>query len=165
MKRHYFGLLGLLAVLMFTACKKKKDDVPHDPVKQAAIDEQLIQQYIADSSITGTMKDDTSGLHYKILARGTTPNDTITLEDRMNISYTGKLLNGNVFETRDNNTLGDARLKNLVQGWQIGLRKIAKGDKVLLLIPSGLGYKTSSSAAIPANSVLVFEITLNNFYY
>lgn len=165
MKRHYFALMGLLAVTMFVACKKDKDETPHDPVKQAAIDEQLIQQYIADSSITGTMKDDTSGLHYKILARGTTPNDTISLDDRMNISYTGKLLNGTVFETRENNTLGDARLKGLIEGWKIGLRKIAKGDKVLLLIPSGLGYKTGGSGPIPPNSVLVFEITLNNFYF
>lgn len=166
MKRHYFGLLGLLAVMMmFAACKKDKKEEPHDPVKQAAIDEQLIQKYIADSSITGTLKDDTSGLHYKILARGTTPNDTITLEDRMNITYTGKLLNGNVFDSGENTTLREARLKGLIKGWQIGLRKIAKGDKVLLLIPSALGYGNSSSGSIPANSVLVFEVTLNNFYF
>lgn len=165
MKKHYFGLLGLMAVMMmFLACKKDKE-TPHDPAKQAAIDEQLILKYIADSSITGAMKDDTSGLHYKILSRGATPNDTITLEDRMNISYTGKLLNGTVFETRENSTLNDLRLKNLVKGWQIGLRKIAKGDKVLLLIPSALGYGTGSSGVIPANSVLVFEIKLNNFYF
>ena len=164
MKRHYFGLMGLLAILLFAACKKKDKEVPHDPVKQAAIDEQLIQQYIADSSLTEVVKD-ASGLHYKILSRGTTPNDTITLEDRMNITYSGKLLDGSEFDSGANTTLDDARLKNLIEGWKIGLRKIAKGDEVLLLIPSGLAYKTASYPGIPANSVLVFEITLNNFYY
>lgn len=164
MKRHYFGLMGLLAMVLMVACNKK-DDAPFDPVKQAALDEQLILKYIADKGITDVMKDDTSGLRYKIIEHANTTKDTIELNERMNLNYEGKLLNGSVFETRQNNTLSDLRLQDLISGWKIGLRKIAEGDSVMLIIPSGLGYGNSGNQAIPANSVLVFNIRLNDFYF
>ncbi|WP_119079284.1 FKBP-type peptidyl-prolyl cis-trans isomerase [Chitinophaga alhagiae] len=163
MKRHYFWLLSLLAISIFAACKKKDNPPPYDPVKQAVIDEQLIQEHITRNNITGTLKD-TSGLHYKIMEHGT-PGDTIALDDRMNITYVGTLLNGNQFDAGEKTTLGEYRLENLIEGWKIGLRKISKGGKVLLLVPSGLGYKNANMGSIPPNSVLVFEITLHNFYY
>lgn len=164
MKRHYFWLLSILAISIFAACKKKDNPPPYDPVQQAIIDEQLIQEYITKNSITGMLKDDASGLHYKILQHGT-PGDTIALDDRMNITYVGTLLNGTQFDAGEKTTLGDYRLENLIDGWKIGLRKISKGGKVQLLVPSGLGYKNANMGSIPPNSVLVFEITLHNFYY
>ncbi len=163
MKRHYFWLMSLLAIAVFAACNKK-NDTPFDPAKQAAIDEQLITDYISKNSLTGVMKDDTSVLRYKILANGIS-NDTIKLNERMNITYTGKLLNGTQFDSGTKTTLSDLRLEDLVKGWQIGLRKISKGGKVLLIIPSALGYGNRAAGSIPANSVLVFEITLHDFYY
>lgn len=164
MKRHYFWLLGLIAITVTAACNKKNDP-PFDPVKQAAIDEQLIQNYITTNNLTGVVKDDTTALHYKILERGTTPGDTIKLNDRMNITYEGKLLNGTKFDSGENTTLSDYRLQELIEGWKIGLRKISKGDKILLLVPSAMGYKNRPTGDIPANSVLVFTVKLNNFYY
>lgn len=163
--RHYFWLLSLLALTIFAAaCKKKDSPPPHDPAKQAVIDEQLIQEYIQKNNITGTLKDDASGLHYKILEPGI-GEDTIALNDRFNVSYKGSLLNGSVFDQGEKTTISDARLENLIKGWQIGLRKISKGGKVQLFIPSALGYANSASGPIPANSVLIFELTLHDFYY
>ena len=167
MKRHYFWLLSLLAITAFAACNKKDDAPPFDPVAQAAIDEKLIKDYIAANGITDVKKDDTTALYYKILEPGTSPGDTIKLNDRLSIAYQGKLLNGHVFnDTKgENTTLDEARLQNLIKGWQLGLRKISKGGKILLFIPSALGYGTQSNSAIPSNSVLIFEIKLSNFYY
>lgn len=166
MKRHYFWLMSLLVVAVLAACNKNDDAAPFDPVKQAAIDEQLIQNYFQANNITGAVKDDTSGLYFKVIARGTTPNDTISLVKRFYLTYKGMLLNGNVFDQAANTTLREVRLGgNLIQGWKIGMRKIAKGDSVHLYIPSALGYGNYSPAAsIPANSVLVFHIRLTNFY-
>jgi FKBP-type peptidyl-prolyl cis-trans isomerase FkpA len=164
--RHYLWLMSLLAVIVFAACKKKDNPPPFDAEKQAVIDEQLIQEYIAKNSITGTVKD-TTGLHYKIIEPGTggTKADTIQLTDRLNVSYKGTLLNGTVFDEREKETFREARLGGLVEGWQIGLQKIAKGGKVQLFIPSKLGYGNRDMGDIPANSVLVFELTLHNFYF
>lgn len=164
MKRHYFWLLSLLAITAFVACNKKTDDVPYDPVKQATIDEKLITDYIASNNINGVIKDDTTALHYKILAHGPA-GDTIKLNDRMNITYVGKLLNGNQFDDGDKTTLQDLRLQQLIEGWQIGLRKISKGGQIQLFVPSSMGYKNFPTGSIPANSVLIFTITLHNFYF
>lgn len=163
MKRHYFWLLSLLAITAFTACNKKNDP-PFDPVQQAATDEKLITDYIANNNITGVVKDDTTALHYKILEHGPA-GDTIKLNDRMNITYEGKLLNGSVFDSGDKTTLNDYRLQELIEGWKIGLRKISKGGKILLFVPSAMGYKNYPTGSIPANSVLIFTVTLHNFYF
>ncbi|MRG45643.1 peptidylprolyl isomerase [Chitinophaga sp. SYP-B3965] len=164
MKRHYFWLLSLLAITAFAACNKKDNTPPYDPVQQAATDERLITEFIAANNITGVIKDDTTALHYKILENAPA-GDTIKLNDRMNITYEGKLLNGNVFDDGDKTTLNDYRLQELIEGWQIGLRKISKGGKIQLFVPSAMGYKNYPTGSIPANSVLVFVITLHNFYY
>lgn len=164
MKRHYFWLLSLLAITAFAACNKKDAAPPFDAVKQAATDEKLITDYIAANSITGVIKDDTTALHYKVLEHGPA-GDTIKLNDRMNITYEGKLLNGNVFDSGDKTTLRDYRLQELIEGWKIGLRKISKGGKIQLFVPSGMGYKNFPTGSIPANSVLVFTVTLHNFYF
>lgn len=164
-KRHYFWLLSLLALTIFAAaCNKKDDPPPHDPAKQAVIDEQLIQEHITKNNIAGTLKDDTSGLHYKILEPGN-GEDTIALKDRLNVSYKGTLLNGAVFDQGEKTTLSESRLEDLIKGWQIGLQKISKGGKVQLFVPSGLAYGNRAAGSIPANSVLIFELTLHNFYF
>ncbi|RPE09116.1 peptidylprolyl isomerase [Chitinophaga lutea] len=163
--RHYFGLLSLLAVTFFAACNKNdKPAQPFDPAKQAETDEQLIREYIAKNNITGTVKDATSALHYKVLAPGI-GGDTMKLNDRMNVSYKGTLLNGTVFDEGDKTRLSEARLDQLIEGWKIGLRKITKEGKIQLFVPSALGYKNSATGKIPANSVLIFEVTLHNYYY
>lgn len=164
-KRHYFWLLSLLAVTVFLACNKKKDeDTPYDPVKQAQIDEQLIKDYIAAKGLTGVVKDDTSALYYKIIEPGT-GDRAMKLDDRMLVSYKGTLLNGKQFEEAARTDLGNARLGELIKGWQLGLPKIRKEGKILMLIPSGIGYENRDLGSIPRRSVLVFEMTLHNYYY
>lgn len=165
MKRHYFWLLSLLAITTFVACNKKNDDPPFDPVKQAEIDEKAITDYIAGKGITGVVKDDTTALHYKILERGTTPGDTIKLENRFNITYQGILLNGTEFDANEKTTLEDLRLRQLIEGWQIGLRKISKGDKIQLFVPSAMGYRQYGAGKVPPNAVMVFTITLHDHYF
>lgn len=165
MKRHYFWLMSLLVIAVLAACNKKDDAPPFDPVKQAAIDEQLIQKYIADSSLTGVLKDDTSALRYKIIERANpVVMDTIALDDRFRINYRGRLLNGQVFDQGSNTTLRELRLKDLIEGWKIGMRKAAVGDSILLIVPSALGYGNRANG-IPANSVMVFNIRIKEFYF
>jgi len=50
-------------------------------------------------------------------------------------------------------------LKRLIKGWQIGLPVCKVGGKIKLIIPSGLAYSIRSmNAAIPLNSIMVFDI-------
>ncbi|MGZ3750245.1 MAG: FKBP-type peptidyl-prolyl cis-trans isomerase [Mucilaginibacter sp.] len=152
MKR-YILLLSLF-IATISSCKK---DVPFDPAKQAAADDAAIQTYINTNSITGTTKD-ASGLYYKVITPGTgaypTANSLVT------VNYSGKLLNGTVF---DSGSINNYALTNLIKGWQIGIPFINTGGRILLLVPSALGYGNSANGTIPANSVLIFTVDLTGF--
>src|SRR5258708_1741553 len=151
MKRYI--LLLVLFIAAFSSCKK---DTPFDPVKQAAADDASIQAYIKANNITATK--DPSGLYYQVITPGTgaypTKNSLISGQ------CTGKLLNGTVF---DSGPVSNAPLTGFVTGWQIGIPYINTGGRILLLIPSALGYGNSKNGSIPANSVLVFTFDLTGF--
>ena len=143
--------------LIFSACKKSSTTTPTvDPAVQAKIDDDKIQAYLkANPSITATK--DPSGLYYQILASGTGVNPTT--KSTITVAYTGKFLDGSVFQTLPNFTsvLG----AGLIQGWQIGIPFIKPGGRILLIIPSALAYGPPGRApTIPSNTVLIFTIDL-----
>jgi len=149
-----FLLFGL-SILLFSACTKTS----YNPTKQAAIDDTKIQAYIAANKITGLTKDP-SGVYYKFIIQNNAtshPNDTSTVQ----VTYSGKLLNGTVFDSESVTLLP---LTEVVKGWQIAVPYMTDGERMLLIVPSGLGYGTTGSTNIPANSVLVFTIDLIGFY-
>ncbi|WP_295117341.1 FKBP-type peptidyl-prolyl cis-trans isomerase [uncultured Chitinophaga sp.] len=161
--KHFLSLTAVCLVLLVTACKKE-DKEKFNAAEQAAKDELAIKNYIDTANIEGMIRDST-GLYYKILTPGT-GTDTMKLTSKMKVAYTGKLMNGTIFDTTGDSTstLNGAMLMQLVKGWQYGLRKTTQGGRVLMIIPSGLGYGQSSSAKIPANSVLIFDMTLVEVY-
>jgi FKBP-type peptidyl-prolyl cis-trans isomerase FkpA len=54
-------------------------------------------------------------------------------------------------------------LNQLISGWQLGVPLIKKGGRLILYLPPSLAYGSRASGPIPANSVLIFEITLVDF--
>jgi FKBP-type peptidyl-prolyl cis-trans isomerase FkpA len=150
--KKYFLLLSLL-IIGIASCKK---ETPFNAAQQAATDDAAIQAYIAANKITATK--DPSGLYYSVLIPGT--GDYPTATSTVNVNYTGTLLNGTVFQTLSN--LSDP-LPDLIKGWQIGIPHVNVGGRILLMVPSALGYGNTSSGSIPANSVLIFTIDLLSF--
>ncbi len=149
--KKYFLLFSLL-ILGISSCKKDS----FDAAKQAAADDAAIKTYIAANNIDATK--DPSGVYYQVLIPGTGPYPTIN--SSVNVNYNGKLLNGTVFAPLSSLT---SSLTTLIKGWQIGIPYINTGGRILLIIPSGLGYGNNPSGSIPANSVLVFTIDLLSF--
>jgi len=104
---------------------------------------------------------DTTGnvgsVYYQILKEGN--GDYVRTTDTVTVFYKGTLLkDGSIF---DQTKEKPARfpLQRLIKGWQIGLVKCRVGGKIKIIIPSGIAYgMRSRSKAIPANSVLVFDI-------
>ena len=148
----YFLLFGLL-IIGISSCKKSSS---FDASAQAVSDDIKIQSYIAANSITATK--DPSGLYYQVLTPGSGTSPSATA--KVTVNYTGKLLNGTVF---DSGTLTASPLTGLIKGWQIGIPYSKVGGRILLIIPSGLGYGNNASGSIPANSVLIFTIDLLGF--
>ncbi len=148
-------LLICLLTIVFSSCKKST--ATFNAAQQATIDDGLIQSYISANHITATR--DPSGVYYQIITPGTGAYPTAS--SNVNVNYTGKLLDGSVFAPTANLS---SSLTALIQGWQIGIPHINAGGRILLIIPSALGYGNSSpGAGIPANAVLVFTIDLLGF--
>jgi len=51
-------------------------------------------------------------------------------------------------------------LKNVIEGWQLGIPGMKVGGTRALLIPSALGYGKQGTNGIPPNSNLFFEVTI-----
>jgi FKBP-type peptidyl-prolyl cis-trans isomerase len=146
-------LLLTLFIVAFSSCKKENS---FDPAKQAATDDAAIQAYIKANNITATK--DPSGVYYQVITPGT--GNYPNINSLISGAYSGKLLNGTVF---DSGPLDNDVLSGFIQGWQIGIPHINTGGRILLLIPSALGYGNTAKTGIPANSVLIFTVDLTGF--
>ncbi len=123
---------------------------------------QLIQQYLKDNKITA--KPAASGIYYIEKVKGKGP--LAKKGDKVKVHYTGKLFNGNVFDSSlDKNpatpfefTLGQGQV---IPGWDEGIAMMSAGGKATLIIPSKLAYGDRGAGAdIPAYSPLVFDVEL-----
>lgn len=101
-----------------------------------------------------------SGLQYEVLkkAEGAQPKAT----DVVTVHYEGKLTDGKVFDSSvERGSPIDLPVNGVIPGWVEGLQLMHVGEKYKLYVPSELAYGAQSpSPAIPANSVLVFELEL-----
>ena len=141
-------LLALLFSLLFLANSCNKVDY-------VQVDQDIIQQYISDNNLTAEPTG--SGLYYVIDVPGTGANPT--LNSNVTVAYTGSLTNGSIFDQSSSNGI-TFPLSGVIQGWQEGIPLFKEGGEGILLIPSALGYGSRSVGAIPANSVLIFDINL-----
>ncbi len=143
------GALLFVAALVFsTGCKKKAEE-------QAAEDDRLIQEYIADNNLNA-IKDD-SGLYYVIDQQGSGPSCNSNSDVR--VAYTGYYLDGIIFDGSDQQGI-TFNLNGVIEGWRLGIPFFREGGSGKLLIPSALAYGPSGSSSIPPNTVLVFDIEL-----
>lgn len=85
--------------------------------------------------------------------------------DLVTVHYVGQLTSGRVFDSsRDVGTpfqfvLGSGRV---IKGWDEGVQGMRVGGKRVLVIAPDYAYGDQAIGAIPANSILVFEVELLN---
>jgi FKBP-type peptidyl-prolyl cis-trans isomerase FkpA len=142
----------LFVLLLNLSCFKDKSCVPKTPASEVG----SLNAYCAGNGITPTV--DPSGLFYQILDPGT--GATASVNSKVFITYTGKLVNGTIFDQQSNSSLTGWVLSKLIEGWRVGIPKIKVGGHILLVVPSSMGYGCEGYGAIPANSILFFDVTL-----
>jgi len=103
-----------------------------------------------------------SGIYYIIQKQGT--GDKPARGKTVRVHYTGKLLNGTVF---DDSTLRGQPLEfpagtgRVIPGWDETVLDMKVGEKRLVIIPPELAYGDKAvGGVIPANSFLIFEMEL-----
>ena len=146
-----------IALVALSSCKKEEDT-------QSDVDELLIQEYLTANNITGAIRDQ-SGVYYLIDSVGDGSGLYPLVSSRVRVHYRGYLTNGTEFDSGNfDDTPIDFTLFQTIAGWQVGMPYFEKGSQGRLFIPSTYGYGSQSSANIPANSVLVFDVHLVNFF-
>ncbi|MDR1114831.1 MAG: FKBP-type peptidyl-prolyl cis-trans isomerase [Tannerella sp.] len=101
-----------------------------------------------------------SGLQYKVITEGTGIKPSA--EDTVMVHYTGKLLDGTVFDSSvERGEPATFLLGNVISGWREGVQLMPVGSKYILWIPSDLAYGLQPpSQLIKPNSTLEFEVEL-----
>lgn len=138
-------LILLIGLVPFVSCKK-------DNRSQKEKDTDKIKEYLRENNLEGQSTD--SGIYYIIEKKGTGPSPSDS--SMITVEYTGKLLNGEIFDQG----LETFPLKDLIKGWKEGMKLFNQGGKGKLFIPSTLAYGEKKVSNIPPNSVLIFEVDL-----
>jgi FKBP-type peptidyl-prolyl cis-trans isomerase len=152
MKRNVL-LAFVLATFLLSACGKS--DSPCVPATVAS-EKAAMVAFCTANGITYT--EHPSGILYEIVAPGLTTQPNLT--NTVSVVYTGKLLNGTVFDASANPVR--LALNAVIQGWQIGIPLIKKGGRIKLVIPSSLSYGCTGQGSISPNSPLYFEVSLTD---
>lgn len=102
-----------------------------------------------------------SGIKYVTVVEGS--GATPKANDNVTVHYTGRLLNGHVFDSSLNrNSPPTFPMESLIKGWREALRLMKVGGVAVVYIPSELAYGKEGvpSASIGPNADLIFELQL-----
>lgn len=118
------------------------------------------EQFLAENGKKENVKTTASGLQYVVEKEGTGAQPSA--EDEVTVHYTGKLLNGQVFDSSVNR--GEPAtfpLNRVIPGWTEGVQLMKEGAKYTFFIPSDLAYGPQGvPGAIPPHSTLIFDVEL-----
>lgn len=153
-------LAGIAAVAILAACKNPAGtptNVVTNPL--GATYDPALGIRIADYQVT------TNGAYTydSIIGGGAIANAGKLVKLR----YIGYLANGVIFD-KNTNVATDSVLTftigsgSVIQGFDEGLIGMRQGGKRMIIIPPTLGYGSTARAGIPANSILIFNISLTS---
>lgn len=154
-------LVALVSVIAFTACLKNGNEntcVPKDITVTAPGNEVIaLKGYLTGNGITAA--EDSRGFFYNISSPGTgnKPNNCSSVT----VDYVAKLTNGTTVDSANNVTYPVAAF---ITGWQEALPLIASGGSMTVYLPPSLAYGSTPVGNVPANSNMIFMITLKNVF-
>ena len=128
--------------------------------KHAALAREEGEKFLAENGKKENVKTTASGLQYVIEKEGEGAQPTA--EDEVTVHYTGKLVNGTVFDSSvQRGEPATFPLNRVIPGWTEGLQLMKEGGKAVFFIPSDLAYGPQGVPnAIPPHATLVFEVEL-----
>ena len=100
-----------------------------------------------------------SGVEYQVIKPGDGPRPTAS--DIALVDYKGSLTNGTVFDASKPGRPAAMPVAAVVPGFREALMLMPKGATYRVWIPPKLGYGPNDTGPIPGNSVLVFDLTLD----
>lgn len=131
--------------------EKKKEA---EKAAQAGVD------FLKENLTKDGVKSTESGLQYSILKEGDGKIPAAT--DTVRVHYTGKLIDGTVFDSSvERGQPAEFPVNGVIRGWIEALQLMPVGSKWRLYIPQELAYGSQGAgASIPPFSTLIFDVEL-----
>jgi len=156
---HEFGMQMNTLMRRVEDIKAKKEAEKAAQAPEAQQNEEAGKEFIKKLKASDPeVKTTDSGLSYKIIEAG----ESVEIADNsmVSVNYTGKLVDGTVFDQSPEGTPATFSPKGVVPGFGEGLKLLGKGGKAVLYIPGDLAYgvKGVPQAGIGPNAMLIFEV-------
>lgn len=105
-----------------------------------------------------------SGLQYKVIREGSDVRAKET--DTIEVHYVGTLIDGTEFDSSySRNEPAKFPLNRVIPAWTEGMQLVGEGGKIILYVPSNLGYgENGAGGIIGPNSTLIFEVEVNKIF-
>lgn len=173
--------------VLFFSCSKSSNSLTdpyiasgHDAVDTVAINKYLLTNDMLDTIHLKVVKSDSTQLRYMIIKpnRGDSSHNSIPTRDSAVVfNYSLRVLKngkaGPVIDSVGTPGYRVSPLKETLSCFAEGLERIPRGYRILLFVPSSLGFRDNPTdvtynrlsgaqqiTIVPANSVLIFDVTL-----
>ncbi|MGM9853225.1 MAG: FKBP-type peptidyl-prolyl cis-trans isomerase [Muribaculaceae bacterium] len=127
--------------------------------KMAELNKKSGESFLRENGKRVEVKTTPSGLQYEVIAEGKGERPTAT--DQVEVHYTGKLLDGTVFDSSvERGEPITFPVSGVIPGWVEALQMMNEGSKWRLFIPSNLAYGAQGAGPIGPHQTLIFDVEL-----
>ena len=168
MKKILFSAIAAMLMMGMASCggntesseaTETTEEAAPDSGEQIKDNLTLGREFLAENAKNDSVVQTESGLQYMVLKEGTGAKPGPT--DNVTVHYTGRLLDGTVFDSSVDGEPATFPLNRVIPGWTEGLQLMSEGAKYRLFIPSELAYgENGAGDKILPNSTLIFDVEL-----
>lgn len=139
---------------------KLEAEMQAEAAKQGEVNRKNGEAFLTENAKREGIKVTESGLQYEELESG--KGDSPKASDNVEVHYTGKLIDGTVFDSSvERGVPASFGVTQVIPGWVEALQLMHEGDKWRLYIPSDLAYgPNGAGGVIGPNMTLIFDVEL-----
>lgn len=139
---------------------KLEAEMQAEVAKQGEVNRKNGEAFLTENAKREGIKVTESGLQYEVLESG--KGDSPKVSDNVEVHYTGKLIDGTVFDSSvERGVPASFGVTQVIPGWVEALQLMHEGDKWRLYIPSDLAYgPNGAGGVIGPNMTLIFDVEL-----
>lgn len=139
---------------------KLEAEMQAEAAKQGEVNRKNGEAFLTENAKREGIKVTESGLQYEVLESG--KGDSPKASDNVEVYYTGKLIDGTVFDSSvERGVPASFGVTQVIPGWVEALQLMHEGDKWRLYIPSDLAYgPNGAGGVIGPNMTLIFDVEL-----